>query len=266
MRTVARAVLAACGAILIYSFLVEPNVLVLRSVPVHIERFGQSPVRIAQVSDVHMRRRGWRERRVARLIGEALPDLIVITGDLVSTPDAVADACAWVADLRGVAPVYAVPGNYAYLVGGESYLSRLDAAGAVVLRNRAVLLTVRGSSFWLLGVDDPSTTRSRLEDALEDITGSEPRVLLAHFPTIVEQASYYGIQLVLSGHTHGGQVRLPGVGALVRFGSPLLNTYQRGLYRLKGTTMFVSSGVGTVGLPVRFLCPPEVALLLLREG
>jgi predicted MPP superfamily phosphohydrolase len=266
MRPILLAALGLCVLVLVYSLAVEPNMVTLKSIDLRVAGFGEAPVRIIQISDVHLRSAGWRERRVARLARQASPDLIALTGDLVSVPDGVAAACRWAGGLVSVAPVYAVPGNYAYHVGGDEYLSRLDAAGIVVLRNRAVRLTVRGSRFWLLGVDDPSTTRSRLEDAVADVTDAAPKVLLAHFPTIVEQASYYGIELVLAGHTHGGQVRIPTLGAAFPFRSPLLEKYQKGLYQVNGTTMYVSSGIGTTGLPVRFLCPPEVVLLVLRGG
>ncbi len=258
--------LGLCGLLLGYSLAVEPNMVTLKSLDLRVAGLGRVPVRIVQVSDVHMRSVGWRERRVATLVRQVTPDLIALTGDLVSTPDAVAGACRWINGLVGLAPVYVVPGNYAYQVGGEDYLSRLAAAGAVVLRNRALQLTVREARFWLLGVDDPSTTRSRLEDAMSDVSGPGPTILLAHFPTIGEQASHCGIDLVLAGHTHGGQVRLPVVGAVIPFGSALLEKYQRGLYRIDGTTMYVTSGIGTTGFPVRFLCPPEVVLLTLRGG
>lgn len=266
MKRVLLGVLGLCALVLVYALAVEPNMVTLKSLDLRISGFGEAPVRVVQISDVHMRSLGWRERRVERLVRRASPDLVAVTGDLVSTTGAAADACRWIRELAGLAPVYFVPGNYTYLVGGEDYISRLAAAGAVVLRNRALRLTVRGTRFWLLGVDDPSTTRSRLEDAMSDVTGPGPKVLIAHFPTIGEQASYYGIELVLAGHTHGGQVRLPFAGAVVPFGSALLEKYQRGLYRIDGTTMYVSSGIGTTGVPVRFLCPPEVVLLTLRGG
>jgi predicted MPP superfamily phosphohydrolase len=264
MRPVLLAALGLCVLVLLYSVAIEPNTVTLKTVELRVAGFREVPVRIVQISDVHLRSVGWRERRVTQLVQGTSPDLIALTGDLVSSPDGVADACRWAGALVSVAPVYAVPGNYAYHVGGDDYLSRLGAAGIVVLRNRAVHLTVRKSAFWLLGVDDPSTTRSRLEDAVADVTDAAPRVLLAHFPTIVEQAAYYGIELVLAGHTHGGQVRIPTLGAVLPFRSPLLEKYQKGLYQVNGTRMYVSSGIGTTGLPVRFLCPPEVVLLVLH--
>jgi predicted MPP superfamily phosphohydrolase len=253
------------GIGILYAGVVEPNLVRLRTVRLDLPGFGPHPIRILHMSDIHIRSVGWRESRVAALARRASPDLIALTGDLVSSRRAVDAACRWVEDLRSLAPVYAVPGNYAYLVGGDEYLFRLASAGAVVLRNQAVPLTIHDTRFWLLGVDDPSTTRSRLEDAVEQVSGPGPRVLLAHFPTIVEQASFFGIELVLAGHTHGGQVRLPAVGAVLPFGSPLLRRYQKGTYRLGETTLYVTSGVGTTGIPVRFLCPPEVALIILEE-
>jgi len=259
-----RLVAITCSVVALYAFGVEPHVVVLRTVHVPIRSFGPRGVSILHVSDLHMRSPGWRERRVLALARRAEPDVIALTGDLVSRSEDVDAACRWLGELRSIAPVYAVPGNYAYRVGGERYLSKVIEAGAVLLSNCSVAVRVNGVEFWLLGVDDPSTTRSRLEDALAEVTTPGPRILLAHFPTVVEQASFYDIDLVLAGHTHGGQIRLPGLGAVFPFGSALLKKYQKGLYRLGRTVMYVTSGVGTTGVPARFMCPPEVVLVLLR--
>ncbi len=266
VRTSVTAIGVLCAAVILYAFAVEPYLVALHTVSVALPELGPRTVRILHLSDLHMGSPGWRESRVRDLAGRCQPDLIAFTGDLVSRAQHVPEACGWLGNLSSLAPVYAVPGNYAYRVGGERYLSELSRAGVVLLRNRAVQVRLDGAQFWLLGVDDPSSTRSRLEDAVAQIQGTGPRILLAHFPTIVEQASYYGIELVLAGHTHGGQIRVPGIGAVFPFRTPLLKRYQMGLYKLGDTTMYVTSGVGTTVIPARFLCRPEIVLLVLRGG
>jgi predicted MPP superfamily phosphohydrolase len=156
----------------------------------------------------------------------------------------------------------------------------VEAAGAAVLRSRHVCLHKDGQELWLAGIDYPDAPQYRvrerkrstlaqrfrrlLDAAVTGIPDDGFRILLAHSPDVIRDVARLGVDLMLSGHTHGGQVRFPFIGATVvpsRYGP----RYSAGEYRVEGTTLYVSRGLGTVRLPIRFLCRPELAILTLRR-
>ncbi|HEX8904334.1 MAG TPA: metallophosphoesterase, partial [Longimicrobiaceae bacterium] len=160
--------------------------------------------------------------------------------------------------------VYAVPGNHDHIVGIEKW--HRDMADHPVVRdltNRAVMREVGGARLCVAGVDDYSMGKPDL-DVLPPPEERDFTLLLAHDPDQAERArrGYDAVDLIVSGHTHGGQVRLPFVGALK---NPAVHEelYEEGLRRRPWTQVYTSRGVGTVHLPIRFLCRPEVAILAL---
>jgi hypothetical protein len=164
--------------------------------------------------------------------------------------------------LRAPYGVYAVPGNHDYIVGIEKWHRQI--AGHPVIRdltNDARMLDVEGARFCVAGVDDYSQGHPTM-DALPPPDERDFTLLLAHDPDQAERAkrSYDQVDLIVSGHTHAGQVRLPWVGAL-RNPAERPDLYEEGLRRRPWTQVYTSRGVGTVHLPVRFLCRPEVAVL-----
>ncbi len=258
---------AAAGALGAYALLVEPLWLQTTRTRVHLR--GLHPdlegFRIALLTDLHagagtplsLVRRAQRAAMLAR------PDLIAITGDLVED-DApgfreVLDALGGLSAPYGV---YAVPGNHDHKVGiGRFHADVAERRGIVDLTNDARVLRVGGAHLCVAGVDDLSRGRPSLE-ALPPPEERDTTLLLAHDPDQAERArrAYDRVDLILSGHTHGGQVRLPVVGAL-KNPARRDDLYEEGLRRRPWTQVYVSRGVGTVHLPVRFLCRPEVAVL-----
>jgi len=139
----------------------------------------------------------------------------------------------------------------------------LQAKGITVLRNRSIPFEEAGQRLWLAGLDDVLEERSDLDLTLRPVPKSEPVILLAHEPDYANFVSHYPVDLQLSGHSHGGQVRFPLIGA--PYLPPLGKKYPRGLHRIRGLTLYTNVGIGTIRLPVRFCCPPEVTLFTLRR-
>ena len=187
------------------------------------------------------------------------PDLIVLGGDYVSFGDRqyVGSVAESIARLHAPGGVFAVLGNH----DDERHVpAALTRAGAEVLKDARTRITVSGQALDLVGVK--YWTR-RIEDVAPLVDRSQPaRILLAHDPRRLREAAELGFPLVLSGHTHGGQVVLPGLGAVAARKFPVAS----GLASRERTKLFVSRGIGTVYLPVRYHCPPEVALVTLRSA
>ena len=230
--------------------------------------------RIALLTDLHAGEGTplWLVRRACRLATEARPDLIALTGDLAgddaSTFTPVLEALACLEAPHGV---WAVPGNHDHLAGIGRWRTEVGSHPVVRdLTNRSVIRRVGRARLCVAGVDDLRHGRPTLAP-LPPREERDFTLLLAHNPDQAERARRDDddVDLILSGHTHGGQVRLPGLGALL---NPARHDrlYDQGLRRRPWTQVYTSRGVGTVHLPVRFLCRPEVALLELtgapREG
>jgi predicted MPP superfamily phosphohydrolase len=223
-------------------------------------------LRVLQVTDLHF------GNSLLPLIYEAAlsaaqsahPDLVAVTGDLISKAEGVEAAISFTAQLSSLAPTYVVPGNWEYWsLGGraevEGFLKALEGAGNVkALVNEAVEV----GEVNLLGVDDPYLGLDELDEALQGCRGGV-KVLLAHSPQIIEKARGR-VDVVLAGHTHGGQLHIPLIGPLF---VPLPSKYRRyvaGLFEEDGTYMYVCRGVGMSLAPLRFMCRPEVAVVDLR--
>ncbi|NJN19606.1 MAG: hypothetical protein HC822_26885 [Oscillochloris sp.] len=207
-------------------------------------------------------------RRACRLAMAAQPHLICLTGDFAA--DDATDLrpiLAVLAELDAHLEVYAVPGNHDYKLGIERWHDQIEDAQTITdLTNAVVLRRFQGTWFCIGGVDSFSKGSPRL-----DLPGQQQQVgctlLLAHN---LDQAEHLNtlaqsVDLVLAGHTHGGQVRLPFVGAL-RNPARHRDIYESGLYHRPATQVYVSRGSGTVHLPIRFLCRPEVAILELAHA
>lgn len=252
----------ALVAIVTYATAIEPNRLRLTEINLS---FANLPVEadgllIAHISDLHMNRVGPRERRILRILEENPPDIVAITGDQISNIDH-KDACLeLLGDLHARLGIWAVQGNWEHYTGwiGEGSREDLKAVNVTLLINEAEELKETG--IWIAGTDDPSLEKDSLTQTLEGTKGFV--VLLAHSPAIMKRVSG-AVDLVLAGHTHGGQVRLPLIGA--PWGTRIGGGYDYGLYEENETVMYVTRGVGMAHLPIRFLCPPEMVYITLQR-
>lgn len=230
--------------------------------------------KIAHVSDLHNAVFGRKNEKLLSLIRAAKPDIIAITGDLIDSRHTDIDsALAFVEAAAEIAPVYYVTGNHESRLDFDEIEPRLIAAGARVLRNEAKDIGRGGERIRLAGIDDPSfirtggTAEERAAAKLEQLGdgGGTFTVLLAHRPELVEVYAEYGAGLVLSGHAHGGQVRLPLLGGLYAPGQGLLPEYDSGLYSLGETQMVVSRGLGNSVAPLRVNNRPELVIVTLSR-
>jgi uncharacterized protein len=223
--------------------------------------------RIGHLSDVHCGAEtpGTRVERWVRRLNALDLDLVAVTGDLITRGDSHVDVVARaLGGLRARDGVFACMGNHDYFTDGAdgNRLARaLEDNGLAVLRNRGV--TVRDKLF-VAGVDDTWTSRDDMNAALRDRPPAMPVVLLAHDPDLYPQAQARDVDLTLSGHTHGGQIAVPGVRrlSLARF----ITQFTAGLYRQGRSTLYVNRGAGTTGPPVRLGAPAELAVLTLRRA
>lgn len=238
---------------------VERQEIFLRRLPAALDGF-----RIVHLSDLHY---GpfVDSRHLERAIAAAndlQPDLIALTGDYISQERRYAAPCAsLVGKLRAKHGVFAVLGNHDHWTDAQLITDLFRVEGIRMLINEGLRLDVAGESFWLAGVDD---TMVGLEDLSLAMAGSrevEMKLLLAHNPIILRRAARADVDLVLSGHTHGGQVTLRPEKS--RSGRPRRRML-RGLGRRANTQIYVTRGLGTVVLPIRYGCPPEVSVLELR--
>jgi uncharacterized protein len=234
--------------------------------------------RIVQLSDLHYDPMfGVAPIKAAiRLANEQSPDVVALTGDFVTLPfienrrtrartAEQSEPCAQLLkSLRSKYGSLGVLGNHDEFSFPDTVTKHLEAQGIQVLRNRAIPIEHNGARLFLAGVNDVLGGDADLDTALRGINSTEPIVLLAHEPDFAEATARYPIGLQLSGHSHGGQVRIPYVWPL--FLPPLSEKYPKGLYSLGELLLYTNVGVGTIHLPVRWNCPPEVTVITLRCG
>ncbi len=234
---------------------------------------------IAHVSDLHNAEMGENNKDLLSLLQEAEPDLIAITGDLINSRRTDTEtALTFARAAAAIAPCYYVTGNHEARVPAYAAFSRaLEEAGVTVLANEHVTLERNGESITLLGVDDPSfgvnddkfgtdgekdRMRAQLKTLMEKADGFT--LLLSHRPELIGIYQEFGIDLVLAGHAHGGQFRLPFLGGLYAPDQGFFPRYDAGLFQEGNTSMLVSRGIGNSIFPFRINNRPEVILAELQ--
>jgi predicted MPP superfamily phosphohydrolase len=238
---------------------VEHQPIYLRRLPKAFEGF-----RIVHLSDFHHSPFTSREQieRAVEAANRLKPDIIALTGDYISHDRQFAAPCAeLLSNLRARYGIYAVLGNHDHWTDAALITDLFRAEGIRMLVNEGMRFEHLGEAFWLAGVDDTMVGLEDLPLALAGAREDEMKLLLAHNPIILRRAARAGVDLVLSGHTHGGQVTLRSErGASGKPRRRLL----RGLGHQGETQIYVTRGLGTVVLPIRYGCPPEISLLELR--
>ena len=238
---------------------------------------GFDGFRIAQISDLHNAEFGERNEKLIQLLSQSDPDIIVITGDLIDSRHTdIEIALDFARQASKIARVYYVSGNHeARIPEYENLKIGLVKAGVVILENQKVQITREGETITLMGIDDPSfqedylfgDSESVARQAIENLQNEsdEYTILLSHRPELFDLYVETEMDLVFSGHAHGGQFRLPFVGGLVAPNQGLFPKYDAGQFTEENTTMIVSRGVGNSIIPIRFNNRPEIVLVTLRN-
>ena len=237
---------------------------------------GFGGYRIAHVSDLHNAEMGKDNEKLLTMLREANPDMIAITGDLIDSRNTdIEVALQFIREAVKIAPCYYVTGNHEARVNEYGELKAgMEAAGVTVLEDAKFEISIDGETIMLIGVNDPSyqtdylfgDTKTVMNTKLEKLHTEQDRftILLSHRPELFETYVDHDLDLVLSGHAHGGQFRLPFIGGLVAPNQGLFPEYDAGIYAEGNTNMLVSRGVGNSILPFRINNRPEVILIELQ--
>lgn len=268
-RVVLAAVPVVIAALAIWAFFIEPNRLVVRHHTIQISQWPQelSGIRIAVISDIHAGGRFIDDnklRLIVRRTNELQPSLIVILGDYMTRDTNPPEGFAPILkELTAPLGVYSVLGNHDWWFDGNRVRQALEANGIRVLDDEVTELRHQSGSFWLAGLADLWTRPQRIEQTIGQIPEGRPIIAITHNPDIFPRLPSR-VQLLLAGHTHGGQVTFPLIGTVVQ-ASDYGERYVRGHVFEQNHHLFVTTGIGTSIVPVRFGVPPEIVLLTIES-
>ena len=274
LRVSLDAIILLIGLLAFWGFLIEPNRLVVREHTIQMNNWPKelSGLRVAVLSDIHVD--GWfvddkKLRSIVERTNALQPELVVILGDYMSSEGLVTSEvepevfAPVLKDLRAPLGVYSVMGNHDSWYDVAKVRSALKQNGINVLEDESLELKARGVSMWLIGFNDLWTKPPKIPETLHNVPQTVPQIALTHNPDIFPRIPQH-VSLVLAGHTHGGQVRFPLVGAVVH-SSNFGERYVRGHVVENDHHLFVTTGIGTSILPVRFGVTPEIVLLTLKS-
>lgn len=245
----------------------EANSLSLERVDIFLKRLPQKldGFKIIQLSDTHHSPFTTLEHieRVVKVANRLKPDMFLLTGDYVSHErEYIAPVAAVLGRLKAKYGVHACLGNHDHWTDADLVTHLFRGEGINVLINEGFRFEARGSSFWLAGVDDYMVGKTDVPAALKGSFPDEMKLLLAHNPIIFREAARYGVDLILSGHTHGGQIKVRSEEKRILPQRKL----KAGLHTRRESQIYITRGIGTVVVPMRYQCPPEISLLELRCG
>lgn len=248
-----------------------PRTLAISNLPSAFNGF-----RIAQISDIHLDEftEPFFLERVVRHVNALAADMVLLTGDFITHGSltflngrSAAHHCAEILSTLTCPLRFACLGNHDVAVSAPLVIDSLATNGIPVLVDAHVPIERNGSRLWLAGVNDPGTTNPRLELAVPPQPDG-PVILMAHEPDYADIVRQHPrgqlVDVMLSGHTHGGQIRLPFLGPLVL--PPMGKNYPEGLFHLGNMQLYVNRGIGAVGIPFRLNCPPEITLFTLQSA
>ena len=250
--------LAAIGIIcFLYACLVEPYWLEVKTIRIPTEKLSRARFRLVHISDLHCDKKLRIEKKLVERINQIQPDVIVFTGDTLrlKTPSALPVFKNTMSDLKAGLAKFAVRGNV-----DVWYLPNLDFYGGTgfeVLDANIVELQKDGETFYISGLncEYPSAVRS----LLQSVPADRFSIFLYHYPDLIEEVRGLNVDLYLAGHTHGGQIALPGYGALITL-SKFGKEYESGMYHVGSTILYVNRGIGGHASRVRFFARPEITV------
>jgi uncharacterized protein len=275
--------LGLAGGLLAYASFIEPRTILLREFDLELPTLPDNlnGLRFAFLSDFHLGGPGdplGSIRRAIKLLEQERPDLIFLGGDYFDRGVRVPGEPEW-ARFPAIAPTFGVPGNHDYHRGHDTTMEifkSLERNGIDVLRNEVRDLEICGQTVRLIGLDDPYTGRNHFDKARRSVDGAvHPTIMLAHAGLVADNLPIGSADLILSGHTHGAQVRI----SPFRHTGPLdvfwwldylkkspISRFRQGLFSVRGSLLYVGNGLGTTSLGIRFMAAPEVAIFRLFRG
>jgi hypothetical protein len=259
--------------------LYEPHETTISQIEIVLKRLPPAfeGIRIAQLSDIHFNSFMTKRHleKVVALTNAQKPDCVVLTGDFVTAEEnkksriglaEFAWPCAEV--LRTLtAPLgcFAVLGNHDYETKADVVVEALSAGSKIqVLRNQANVIERDGARLWVAGIDDAIQADASPSAALRGVPPQECTIVAVHEPDFADELRKFPVDFQMSGHSHGGQIRFPLVGAL--YLPPLAHKYSLGHYQIGELQLYTNRGIGVIGLPMRFMCPPEITIFTLKSA
>lgn len=270
------AVLLSLGLPVFWAFFIEPNRLIVRHETIQVDSWPHelNDLRIAVLSDIHAGGAFIDERKVRTIVertNQLQPEMILILGDYISgdrrrhellmAPEVFAPILK---ELRAPLGVYSVLGNHDWWFNGPKVREALEQNGIKVLDDEVLKVDARGTSFWLVGLADLWTRPQRIAETVAKVPENATVIALTHNPDIFPRVPQR-VPLLIAGHTHGAQVRLPFIGYVVEPSRLSGERYVRGHVFENGHHLFVTTGIGTSIVPVRFGVTPEIVLLTVKS-
>lgn len=249
------------------SALNEANTLTLERIEITLDRLPKKldGLKCVHLSDIHHSPLTDIKHieRAVKFANRLKPDIVLLTGDYVShESDYIAPVAETLAKLRSPMGTFACLGNHDHWTDAAMVTELFRGEGITMLVNEGLRIGSNGASFWLAGVDDHMVGQTDVVAALKGSFPDEVKILLAHNPVIFRQAAKKRVDLTLSGHTHGGQIKLrDNEKRIIR-----RRKLSSGLHERDSSQIYITRGIGTVVLPVRYQCPPEISLLTLRAA
>jgi uncharacterized protein len=257
-------------------YFIEPNWIKTERVVVHDPALAEvlEGIKVVHISDIHLQGGlGYREKKLVEKVNELRPDLLFITGDFFgkeSNHNNIGDLKSLTELIRSFkvsTDIFGVFGNYDHkFARTQDFVEELKHSGIDILFNESKMVALPNNKFlWVAGIDhiwdrqNKTNLDMKFKKAIENIPANSPMILLSHYPDIFGRAIISGVNLVLAGHTHGGQVGVPFL--VHASNSANKSTFLNGLFDGGKTKMYVNRGIGTTKVPIRFLCRPEITVL-----
>ena len=262
-------IVAAAALLIAIDMVFEVNFPVVREINIDTEKLKKGKeVTLLQISDFHGSNSEEIVQRLIKALGNIKLDAVLITGDLVdrSTED-FDNVYSLIRELHSLCPnIFFVSGNHEWSNDRrKELLVKLKDMGVVILNNKGSTFVARSADINICGVDDPYRHRDNIEKAMKGVDSRKYTVLLSHSPKIRQRLEHYSPDLILCGHTHGGQIRLPFIGAIIEPGEGLFPHFDKGMFKLKeNSLLYIDSGVGTSKLPIRFLNRSQVSVIRIK--
>ncbi|MBI5254377.1 metallophosphoesterase [Candidatus Falkowbacteria bacterium] len=261
------------GAIVFYGSFIEPKNIIVNQIKISINKTAQvENLKVAFISDFHLgpfKKEKFLEKIIEKVSAQK-PDIILLGGDFIHQKENEAKYFAPIKKMTNSALVFAVWGNHEYNVDYDDKSEFQDRTtglkkifletGIQVLNNEARLLTIHGAKFYLVGLDSTDAGKGDYPKATYNLDKQIPQILLAHSPDVV-LLNPATADLILSGHTHGGQIRLPLVGSLAIIPTYIGRSFDQGLFKFPTAQLFITRGLGESGSRARLFCPPEISIL-----